>query len=326
MTRTFRSTREFTEIADLIAAESAQVDDAFVQAFADDGEGIRVGAGRDDAAPDMPDPLQVQLATEMLVRTLFDVLRDTRMERYAERIGWGVVNSLHLTARAVAGQADDAARTIKDLGRIADGSEVMSNELETAQQACAVLDEAGDALACMRDFAAAAFRAETGRPWSTTRGSLVSSKRTASVIAASDFLAARRARKVDQHHPQGPIVAFSGGRIWEDHRPIYAALDDMQARMANMVLVTTAQAAGADAVAEAWAARAGVRLVKLDLPRGLGNRAAFVRNDQIAALKPVDAIVCEGSGIQSHLVRVLRSAGVRARLIHRPNGSGDWAR
>jgi hypothetical protein len=42
----------------------------------------------------------------------------------------------------------------------------------------------------MRDYAAEVFHAETGRPWSAPKGSLVSSKRTASVIASTDFLAA----------------------------------------------------------------------------------------------------------------------------------------
>jgi hypothetical protein len=323
MTRTFRSTRDFAEIADLIAAESGQTSDAFANAFDNDAGGVRIGSGADGISDEMPDATHMQLATEMLVRTVFDVLRDTRMERYAERIAWGIVNSIHMTARATAGQADDAARTVKDLVRCADGSEVLSVELEAAQEACQALDQASDALACMRDFGAATFQAETGRPWSTARSTLVSSKRTASVIAATDFLAGRHARRVDQHHPQGPVVIFSSGRTWGDHRPIYAELDQMRARLPNMVLVTTAQSAGGDAIAEAWAGRTGTRLVKFDLPRGLGKRAAFVRNDQLVALQPVDALICEGSGVQEHLARVLRHAGIRPRLLALTRGAGS---
>ncbi|WP_430323977.1 hypothetical protein, partial [Salmonella enterica] len=92
---------------------------------------------------------------------------------------------------------------IKELVHGADGSEVMMGELEEAQLLCQSLDEAREAVACMRDYAAATYLAETGRPWSSPKGSLVSSKRTASVIAATDFLAARRLRRAEAHSPQG---------------------------------------------------------------------------------------------------------------------------
>lgn len=320
MTKMFRSTRSFSEIADLLAAETAQPTDAFAETFSSDLDGVRVMRGEDELLGDMPDPMEVQLATEMLISTVFDVLRDTRLEKVAERIAWGIVNSLHSTARGLAGQADDAARAVKDLIRCADGSEVMMRELEEAQLKCQEHDEASDAIACMRDHAAAAFRSETGKPWSGARGSLVSSKRTASVIAATDYLAARRDRRIDQHHPQGPLVAFSGGAQWEDYRAIHTELVKARALAPNMVLLTTAQDSGADAIAEAWAAANGVKVVRFDLPKGLGKRAGFVRNDRIVAMKPVHAIVCEGSGIQGHLARILQEAGVRPRLLRRAQG------
>lgn len=326
MTNFRRTIRDFTEIADLIAAETATPNGDFTAAFSSDLDGMSVRSGDDERLGDMPDPMQVQLATELLIGTVFDVLRDTRLEKVAERIAWGFVNALHGTARTLAGQADDAARAVKDLIRCADGSEVMMNELEAAQRKCRELDEANDAIACMRDHAAASFRAETGKPWSSPRGSLVSSKRTASVIDATDFLAARRNRRIDQHHPQGPIVAFSGGAAWDDYRPIHGALDKVKAFIPNMVLLTTAQDTGADAIAESWAAANDVKLVRLDLPKGLGKRAGFVRNDRIVALRPVDAIICEGSGIQAHLARILGEAGVRPRLISRNGGAPLWAR
>jgi hypothetical protein len=326
MTNFKRTIRDFTEIADLIAAETAAPNSDFTTAFSSDLDGVRFARGEDELLADMPDPMQVQLATELLIGTVFDVLRDTRLERVAERVTWGIVNSLHSTARGLAGQADDAAREVKDLIRCADGSEVMMNELEAAQAKCRELDEANDAIACMRDHAAAAFSAETASSWGSARGSLVSSKRTASVIDATDFLAARRNRRIDQHHPQGPIVAFSGGAAWDDYRPIHAALDRVKAFIPNMVLLTTAQDTGADAIAESWAAANDVKLVRLGLPKGLGKRAGFVRNDRIVALRPADAIICEGSGIQAHLARILGEAGVRPRLISRNGEAPVWAR
>ena len=316
MTTMFRSTRSFSEIADLIAAETAQPSDAFAQAFSSDLDGVRVMRGEDELLGDMPDPMEVQLATEMLISTVFDVLRDTRLEKVAERIAWGIVNSLHSTARGLAGQADDAARAVKGLIRCADGSEVMMRELEEAQLKCQEHDEASDAIACMRDHAAAAFRNETGKPWSAARGSLVSSKRTASVIVATDFLAARRLRKNEAHNPQGPIVIFSGGAdCWFDERLIWGKLDEAKTRNPLMVLATTAQDKGCDAIAAAWAASRKVKLITFRLSAKLGKRAGFVRNEQMVGLRPVEALVCEGSGLQSHLARLVKEKRIPARFV-----------
>ena len=41
-----------------------------------------------------------------------------------------------------------------------------------------------------------------------------------------------------------------------------------------------------------------------------GNRAPFLRNESIVKLNPVEAIIGEGSGIQSNLAQRLRQAGV----------------
>lgn len=311
---TNRIVRDFSEIAALMADETA-ASDRFAAAFSETSS--RLGIGEDELGADMPDPLEAQLATEMLVRTVFDVLRDTRMESIADRIAWGIVHSFHKVAEQLDTQADKAAQTVKSLIRSADGSEVATAELEDAQTLCRSLDEARDAVQCMRDHAAQTFLSETGRPWSSPRGSLVSSKRTASVIAGIDYLAARRQRKVEAHAPQGPVVVFSGGQEWEDYTSLYATLDGIRTRIPNMVLATTAQSKGCDAIAAAWAARTGTKLVAFTLNRSLGARAGFARNEQLVRLGPVEAVVCEGSGLQSHLARCLRSAGIPSHLFRR---------
>ncbi|MCP3732583.1 DUF2493 domain-containing protein [Sphingomonas sp. MG17] len=315
MTKMIRTVRSFTEIAELIAAETAAPGEGFAAAFTETIDGFRIDAGTDVTDAGMPDPREVELATEMLVRTLFDVLRDTRLESLADRFAWGIVHSFHRVAGQLEGEADKAAARIKELVRDADGSEVMMAELEEAQLHCQSLDEASDAAACMRDHAAAIYRAETGRPWSAPRGSLVSSMRTASVVAASDFLAARRQRRIDAHAPQGPVVIFSGGQAWEDHRQLTEALDAVRQRIPTMVLATTAQDKGCDAIAASWAARTGTPLIAFTLNRKLGQRAGFARNEQLLALKPIEAVVCEGSGLQSHLARLVRAAGVPAHFF-----------
>lgn len=289
--------------------------DLFADAFVETTDRYRIVAGEDVTDAPMPDGETVAQATEMVVRTLFDVLRDTRLEGIAGQIAWGIVHSFHKVASQIEGQADKAAQNVRRLLEQADGSEVGSVELEEAQMLCHSLDETQDALACMRDHAAATYRAETGKPWSSPRASLTSSKRTASVIAATDFLAARRKRQIDQKAPQGPLVLFSGGQMWEDHRLLYTALDNIRARIPTMVLATTAQDKGCDAIAAAWAARNGCKIIAFTLNRKLGNRDGFARNDQLIGLRPVEAVVCEGSGLQSHLAREVRKHGIPAHFF-----------
>lgn len=316
MTKAIRSVRSFSEIADFLAQETAGPSDDFAHCFTETVDGFRISIADEAVTSDLPDALQVQLATEMLVRTMFDVLRDTRLETLSDRLAWGIVHAFHRVAGQLDGEADKAALKVRDLIRDVDGSEVMMGELEEAQTLCQSLDEAREAVACMRDHAAATFHSETGRPWSSPRGSLVSSKRTASVIAAQDFLAARRQRRIEQHHPQAPIVIFSGGAEgWHDHGLIWERLDAIRARIPAMVLATTAQEKGCDAMAAAWAASRNVRLVAFTLNRKLGAQAGFRRNEQLLALCPVEAVVAQGSGLQSHLARGVRAKGIPAHFI-----------
>lgn len=289
--------------------------DLFADAFVETTDRYRIVAGEDATDAPMPDAEAMAQATDMVVRTLFDVLRDTRLQGIADQIAWGIVHSFHRVASQIEGQADKAAQNVKRLIEQADGSEVGTVELEEAQLLCQSLDETQDAVACMRDYAAATFRVETGKPWSSPRASLTSSKRTASVIAATDFLAARRKRQIDQKAPQGPIVLFSGGQMWEDHRLLYSALDNIRARIPTMILATTAQDKGCDAIAAAWAARSGCKIITFTLNRKLGNRAGFARNEQLIGLRPVEAVVCEGSGLQSHLAREVRKHRIPAHFF-----------
>jgi hypothetical protein len=175
---------------------------------------------------------------------------------------------------------------------------------------------------CMRDHAGEVYRVETGRPFSATKGSRASSSLTASQIEARDFLAARARNRREQFAPEGPVVAFSGGNVWHDHELLWTRLDSIKARIPEMILATTAQNKGCDAIAAAWAASRGVKLVQFRLDRAQGNRAGFVRNDKIVGLRPVEAIVCEGSGLQANFAQKLRQAGTPLHIIR----LGDQAR
>lgn len=282
---------------------------AFQRSF--DAEALSI-VPRDEtlAALALPDPMAAQHDTAAIIATVFDLFRGTRLETSAAAIAWGIVNSFHHEAQKLERQEDAAAQKVGELARRADPSEIASRALEEAQELCQALAAQRAAIACMRDYAAEVYRVETGRPWSAARGSKVSSATTASQIAAVDFLKARAQAWREKRHPTGPVVVFSGGAVWHDWQPLWDRLDQIKARVPNMTLVTTAQRSGCDAIAAAWAASRSVPLVCFTLNRTLGNKAGFARNKQLVGLKPVEAIVCEGSGLQANLYQRLRATGV----------------
>lgn len=266
----------------------------------------------------MPEPVAAQADCAGIIATLFDLFGETRLEPLASDIAWGFVNSFHFVAGKLARREDALAHEIGEMARAEDQSEVFTNQLEDRQLLCRSLAEQRDAIECMRDYAAEMYRALSGRPWSPARGSRASSASSASQIAAQDFLRERALAARERHLPQGPIVVFSGPAVWHDWTSIWDRLDQIRTRIPHMTLVTTGQRKGADAIAAAWAARPhiGVPLVAYGL-YGTGRKIAFTRNRKLAELKPVEALLCEGSGLQANLYQLLREAGVPIHAFRR---------
>jgi len=304
-------TQSFTSFEALSAFYREQIEaPGFDAAFAEQGSLAQLSIHDEPVATDMPDPTSARAAMEMIIGTVFDLFRETRMAEFSQDIVWGIVNSFHVTAQRIASREDDASKKLDDLARSFDPSEIYAVQLEETQRICQTLMDCREAMEAMRDYAGEIYRVETGRPFSTIKGTRVSSGLTASQIDARDFLAARAAKRREDHAPTGPVVIFSGGTDWHDHELLWQALDDTRARIPAMILATTAQHKGCDQIAHAWAASRGVKTVRFTLNRALGKRAGFVRNEQLMNLKPVHAIVCEGSGIQSNLLSRVREANV----------------
>src|SRR3546814_14189993 len=102
----------------------------------------------------------------MVMATLFDVFRDTRLEAFASDLAWGFVNSFHVVAKRINDREDDAAKELGDLAQTFDPSEIYASQLEEAQLLCQTLQGCRDALECMRDHAAE----EIGRASCRERG------------------------------------------------------------------------------------------------------------------------------------------------------------
>lgn len=276
------------------------------------------------AEHEMPEPLAAQADCAGIVATIFDLFTGTRLEPLAPELAWGFVNSFHFVAGKLERREDALAEEIGEMARAPDMSEVFTGQLEEKQLLCQSTAEQREAIECMRDYAAEMYRALSGWPWSPARGSRVSLASSASQIAAQDFLRQRALAARERHLPQGPIVVFSGPAQWHDWQPIWDRLDQIHARVPTMTLVTTGQRKGADAIAAAWASRPeiGVPLVAYGL-YGSGKKIAFTRNRKLVDLKPVEAVLCEGSGLQANLYQLLRQAGTPIHAFRNADQATD---
>lgn len=293
-----RSVSSFADLPELYAETIATPD--FVASFGDPLPLTIIDAGEEPAEHTMPDPIAAQAECGGIVAAIFDLLTDTRLDPFASELAWGFVNSFHFVAGKLESREDRLADTLRDMARRLEPGEVFNKELEDTQLECQSVAEQRAAMEAMRDYAAAMYRACAGRPWSPAKGSRASHVTTASQISALDFLRARSERRRDRYDPQGPVVVVSGPADWHDWRIVWGRLDQIRARIPNMVLVTTGQRLGVDAAAAAWAAQRGVVCIAFGL-YGRGKGKGFKRNRDIAELMPVEAILCEGSGIQSSL-------------------------
>ena len=303
----------FTDMAEHYAEVIAAPD--YGAAFAEQTELAKMSVADEPTSAKMPDPASAQAAIELMLGTVFDLFRDTRMEDFSAEVAWGIANSFHVVAKRLDDREDSVAAKLKDKLREYDPSEVYATDLEDLTIQARSLSEARDAMECMRDHAAKIYLVETGRPFSPVRGSRVSSKSNASMIEAHDYLAGEAARRREQYAPQGPVVTFSGGQDFTDIDTVNDYLNSIRERIPNMILATTAQNKGADVIAATWASRNDVTLILCKVNSAHGRAAPFRRNERMLAFKPVEAMVCGGGGIQANFADTMRKARVPIHVL-----------
>ncbi|PJG49638.1 hypothetical protein CAF53_02430 [Sphingobium sp. LB126] len=278
-----------------------ELTEPFAASFGDPLPLTVMAFGEEPGEHDMPDPFAAQAECGAIVSTLFDLFGDTRMENHAAEVAWGFVNSFHFVKDKIKREEDRLAAELLDMTRRMEPSEIFNKELEDLQLQCQSLAERRACMEAMRDYAAAMYRACSGHVWTPSRGSRASYA-TASYISARDFVRARAENRRDRHNPKGPIVVVSGPTDWHDYELIWNRLDLILQRIPNMVLLTTGQKKGVDAAAASWAFAKGRDCIGYDFSTsGKGNDKAFRRNEQINELTIVEAILCQGSGIQGDL-------------------------
>ena len=267
---------------------------------------------------DEPDPRPLPDAhlASGAIADMFDALAgclaDTRIEPDLDDLLWNLVNIFHRAGERVERALDDNEQTQRRLQREQDGSEIRSVELERATREGISLIERRDAMEFFREAAAEQFRLLLRKAWAPRTGSRAHQRNlTASIIDSRDFLDLRLREKAAALLPEGTRIAFTGGSDCDDHNAIWSALDKVQARHADMILLHGATPTGAERAAACWADNRGVTQVAFrpDWNRH-GKAAPFKRNDRMLETLPVGLIVFPGTGIQDNLADKAKKLGI----------------
>ena len=227
----------------------------------------------------------------------------TQLADERESLLWGFVNTLHAQVQRLDRGIDKIAPEMKDLGQEQDGSEIKSRELELLTDRVQNLGDRRDAFEAMRDLAAEGYRTETGDTWRPRNGSHSSQtgKLTSAAIDARDYLRARKDRETSAHLPEGTLVAFTGGKDFDDVTAIWRSLDSIKIKYDDMVLLHGG-GPGAEKIAASWAEKNGVHQVvcKPNWDRD-GKAAPFRRNDVLLNFLPKGLLAFPGSGITNNM-------------------------
>ncbi len=263
-----------------------------------------------------PRPLPEGNAVAGAVADIFDALivtlGDTRLEPDLDELLWSTVNLFHRATSRVERELDDNEQAQRRLQREQDGSEVKSVDLERVTAEGQTLIERRNSMELFRDVAAEQFERHTGTPWRPRSGSMVNHRNlTAAMIDSRDFLAARRRAEAEVMLPAGPKVAVTGGLDFNDHRLIWARLDQVHAKHPDMVLLHGGSPKGAELIAAKWADNRQITQVafKPDWTKH-GKAAPFKRNDQMLEVLPIGVLVFPGTGIQENLADKARKLGI----------------
>ncbi|MFK4490069.1 DUF2493 domain-containing protein [Bradyrhizobium sp. USDA 336] len=258
---------------------------------------------------DEPDPQPLPEA-QILAGSIADIfdalvvaLSDTRLEPDLEDLLWSTVNIFHRAIDRIERELDDNELAQRRAQREQDGSEIKSVELERLTAEGQTLIERRGAFELMRDQAADEFERHTHSAWRPRNGSKVNHRNlTSAMIDSRDFLAAKKRADNQVLMPPGPKVVLTGGLDFNDHQLIWAKLDQVHAKHADMVLLHGGSPKGAELIAAKWAENRKVPQIafKPDWTKH-AKAAPFKRNDAMLETLPIGVMHFPGTGIQDNL-------------------------
>lgn len=271
----------------------------------------------------LPEGHMVASAIADVFDALIVTLEDTRLEPDLDDLLWSTVNVFHRATDRIVRELDDNEQAQRRSQREQDGSEVKSVQLERLTAEGQTLIERQNAFELMRDLAAEQYERHTGSSWKPRSGSMVNHKAmTSAMIDSRDFLTAKKRAAQEVLLPPGPKIAFTGGLDFNDHRLIWAKLDQVHAKHPDMVLMHGKSPKGAEKIASRWADHRKVPQIGFAPDWTKHAKAApFKRNDAMLEVLPIGVIVFPGTGIQDNLADKARKLGIPV-FDFRPKGGG----
>ena len=263
-----------------------------------------------------PRPLPEAARLEGALADIFDAfvstLSETRLEPDLADLLWSQVNLFHRTVDRAQRELDANEDRQRRSQQEQDGSEIRSVELERLIAEGLTLIERRNAFELLRDHAAELFERHTGSAWRPRAGSMVNHRAlTAAMIDSRDFIAAKRRAETEVLLPAGPRIAFAGGVDCIDHARIWAVLDRVHRKHADMVLLHGGSPRGAERIAACWADTRKVTQIAFKPEWARHNKAApFKRNDRMLEVMPIGVVVFPGSGICENLADKARVLGI----------------
>ena len=121
-------------------------------------------------------------------------------------------------------------------------------------------------------------------------------------------------RETSAHLPEGTLVAFTGGKDFDDVTAIWRSLDSIKIKYDDVVLLHGG-GPGAEKIAASWAEKNGVHQVvcKPNWDRD-GKAAPFRRNDVLLNFLPKGLVAFPGSGITNNMIDKARKIGIPVLL------------
>ncbi len=259
-----------------------------------------------------PEPHEIAGVVSDILDALAVSLTDTCLEPDLADLLWSTVNVFHRAIDRVQRKLDDNEDAQKRSQREQDGSEIRSVELERLLAEGETLLDRRDSIEAFRDAAAERHEQITGSAWRPQSGSLVNRRAmTATVIDSRDFLNAKRRNETQVLFPAGARIAFTGGPDCNDHGRIWAVLDKVHAKHADMVLLHGGTPTGAEHIAACWADARKVPQVVFRPDWNRHHKAApFKRNDRLLEAMPIGVVAFPGSGISANLCDKARKLAI----------------
>ena len=240
-------------------------------------------------------------------------MQDTRLEPDLDDLLWSTVNLFHRATGRIERELDDNEQAQRRSQREQDGSEVKSVELERLTAEGQTLIERRDAFELMRDQAAEHFERHAGSSWRPRNGSMVNHRTmTSAMIDSRDFLAAKRRAETEVMLPAGPKIALTGGLDFNDHRLIWAKLDQVHAKHPDMVLLHGGSPKGAELHRRPLGrpSQGPADRLQARLDEARQGRAVQAQRRDAARFCRSASCVFPGTGIQDNLADKARKLGI----------------